>query len=259
MNYFNYFSYKTGPLFFPFMRFYFKSVGKDLYKIDQFTFHLRPNTIDFMIAWEVFKVKEYETSDIYVKESDIIVEIGGHIGLYSCYAAKKASRGKVYVYEPNPQNFQILEENIKLNGFTNIISFNLAITSKNGEIDFNLSPTNTGGHSIFQVDSKKTFKVKTITLEDIFSQNKLDHIDLLKVDAEGAEYEIILAASDKILNKVKTIAIEYHDYFPHGHTYFDLVNFLKAKGYKVEVKREFFQKAIKTGIILAMRNDNHKL
>lgn len=264
MDYFNFIIYKIRPLFFPFLKSYykkigfFKGLGNNLYKINQLTFHLRNNTIDFIIAWEVFKNKEYETETLQIAESDIIVDIGAHIGLYTCYAAKKASKGLVYAYEPNPENFKILKENIKLNKLTNIHPFNLAIADKKGDIDLNLSSTNSGGHSIFTVDSKKSIKVNAMSLQDVFTENNLTRINLLKIDTEGSEYRIILSTHNKIFAKIDKIAIEYHDYFSHSYKYTDLVNCLERNGYTVKVRKGLLHNFIKTGIILA-KNREHLL
>ena len=49
----------------------------------------------------------------------------------------------------------------------------------------------------------KSFRVKSVTLGDIFEQNEIDHINLFKIDAEGAEYAILLKAEEKYLKKIQ--------------------------------------------------------
>ena len=80
------------------------------------------------------------------------------------------------------------------------------------------TPTGNGGHTILESEMQrevghfehKNIFVKTITLDDIISQNYLDHIDFLKIDTEGAELMILEGISDDNLSKVRCVSLEYH-------------------------------------------------
>ena len=92
----------------------------------------------------------------------------------------------------------------------------------------------------------KSVKVKCITLEDIFNEYKINQCDFLKMDCEGAEYDILLSTGGETLRKIKQINMEYHlpqffgvgspDLFPK------LISHLKNAGFEVSVKKENYQR-----------------
>ena len=95
-----------------------------------------------------------------------------------------------------------------------------------------------GGHSIYKdlvSSSDDAFiEVKSISLKDIFIDNKLNKIDFLKIDCEGAEYKILFNTPKKVLKKIKKIALEYHQM--DGFSVEDLKEFLSNNGFKVILK-----------------------
>jgi len=82
---------------------------------------------------------------------------------------------------------------------------NQAVSGISGKITITKSTANTGGNSIYgnEMLMGKSFRVKSVTLGDIFEQNEIDHINLFKIDAEGAEYAILLKAEEKYLKKIQ--------------------------------------------------------
>lgn len=125
-----------------------------------------------------------------LKRGDAVVDIGANIGYYTLIAAKKISKdGKVFAFEPEPYNFSILEKNIKLNRFNNIKAIKMAVSETKGKSNLFLSEEigNTGSHTL-QGKSNKTTLVAVISLDEFFKHS--DKIDIIKMDAEGAEYSI---------------------------------------------------------------------
>ena len=79
-----------------------------------------------MVLWEQWGAKDYQT--VTVKEGDVVIEIGGHIGTSTLnYSHLVGPRGVVYSIEALPENFEILKRNIERNGITNVKAFHLAI------------------------------------------------------------------------------------------------------------------------------------
>jgi hypothetical protein len=70
---------------------------------------------------------------------------------------------------------------------------------------------------VFGIEGKEGYSVRTYTLNYLFESGLIDRIDFLKVDIEGAEHAAFAGISDENLQKVKTIAMEYH----HSHFDFD--------------------------------------
>jgi hypothetical protein len=81
----------------------------------------------------------------------------------------------------------------------------------------------------------QTLEVPSTSLDAIFAEREIEQCDLLKMDCEGAEYEILFAASDDTLRRIRRIVLEYHDWVvPFGHR--DLARMLRERGFEVWVQ-----------------------
>jgi len=216
---------------------------------------MRVNTYDRLAAHEVWGFEEYKDNRFIIDSSDIVIDIGAHIGAFSVWAARQTPNGRVYAFEPNNENYVFLKENKKLNNLTNLETFNLAVSDKDGEASFFNSDHLSMSHSFFETGAENKTTVRTISLARILEANKIGRVNYLKIDAEGAEYLIILNTPPEILNKVDRIFIEYHDYLDHGHRCKDIENYLASNGFQVETGRNFlFRYVFKQGYIKATRN-----
>jgi len=215
---------------------------------------MRVNTYDRLAAHEVWGFEEYKDDNFIIKPADVIVDIGAHIGSFSIWAARQAPNGRVYAFEPNDENFFLLEENKKLNGLTNLELYKLAVADKDGESTFFNSDHLSMSHSFFETGAENSTTVRTVSLAGILETNKIDHVDYLKIDAEGAEYLILLHTPPEALNKVDKILLEYHNYLDHGHHFKDIEKYLTANGFQVEIARNFlFRYVFKQGFIKAVK------
>jgi len=171
-------------------------------------FLTRTNSLDRWVIKEIFGERPY----LIPKPGDVVVDVGAHIGTYSLLACRAMNgEGKIYAYEPDPDNFDLLKKNISINRpLSNIIkAYNKAIAGDKGIRKFYLYTRRNkvlSGYSSFspyqsQVSNTqiyKTIEVECITLKDVFESNNLDNIDLLKMDCEGCEYEILFSSKDYI-------------------------------------------------------------
>lgn len=162
---------------------------------------------------EIYNRQDYVKGDCNIQPGDVVVDCGGNIGIFSSFALDNGA-SRVLSFEPFPNNYEINKKNNP-----NAEVFNLAVSNKSDDtIELLYTHTGNGGHTIigseFQNDpghyQHKNIYVKTITLDDIISQNFIDHIDFLKVDTEGAELLIFQGLSDENLSKIRCIALEYH-------------------------------------------------
>jgi hypothetical protein len=103
--------------------------------------------------------------------------------------------------------------------------------------------------------------VRAITFSDIITQHALERIDFLKIDVEGAEFDILFANPDETLGKTQKIVIEFHEFEGDKRSHQDLVDLLDSKGFKVVVEKAKFPqphwfgtKINKIGIIKAWRD-----
>lgn len=177
-----------------------------------------------------------------IREAKIGIDIGAHIGAFSVFAAFVNPSLKIYAYEPAPDNFKLLKKNINLNKFGNrIIPNEIAIVGDNGKTrELYLTGKE---HGLYTIDrdyleaiksydfhgAVKTIGVKTRTLKDVFSDCGIKFCAFLKIDCEGAEYEILFNTPPEILRKIKAMSVEYHS----GHQVEELKKFLENSGFLV--------------------------
>ena len=247
-----------------------REIEPGIYSINKKTkLNLRRYTTDMFVVWEIFRQRSYEKKPSFnIFPGDVVVDVGAHAGVFSVWAAQKAYQGRVYAYEPDPENYRYLENNKRLNKLDNLFIHNLAVGRQKGELNLYLSSYNTGGHSLYRVpgdEKAKSLIVRVVDLAEIFSSNKLEKINFLKIDAEGAEYEIILNAPTDLLHRIDRIVLEYHDYLFQNHddygisgipnyNYLELKNFLEKQGFEIKIGGSIFNRKIfKLGLLYARK------
>ena len=182
--------------------------------------------IDTTTIAVVFIKKDYGN----LKKNSIVIDIGANIGVLSLYAAASKC-AKIYSYEPMLASFKLLTQNIKLNNFENtIIPFNLGIASRKEKRKLFLS-SSSPFHSICSEDSRSSIDIDCITLADVFSSNNIKHCDILKIDCEGAEFEILYSSTIECFNLIKEIRLEFHEQEEENYNIKSLKMFLENKGF----------------------------
>ena len=162
----------------------------------------------------------------------VVVDIGSNIGVFAIYAAMSNSNIKIYAFEPIKANYDLLEKNISENNLRGrIIAFNLGISSKTEKREFYLSSS--AEHSLYNGDSYNSrISVDCLCLNDVLNYNSISKVDLLKINAEGAEYEILYSAPKECFDKIDEIRMEYHKQELDRHNLESLRTFLEGFGYK---------------------------
>lgn len=156
---------------------------------------------------QVFLAGNYNPLLQRIKEGDIVIDAGANIGMFSLLASRCVGKeGRVIAVEPQSENFNFLEENIRINGIKNIRTINKALYSEDDRVlsfegrgvSGHLSPTDTGN------------PVTTISLKSIVSELSGRNF-WLKMDIEGGE-EFVFALDQDLsyLDKLNGIAYEIH-------------------------------------------------
>jgi len=121
-----------------------------------------------------------------LKPGSIFIDIGAHIGYFTLLAAKLVgSKGRVYAFEPEPKNHELLSKNVKENGYQNVSVIKKCVSSRCGLVDFFISK-DSGTHSTKIATGKKTIS-ESVTLDKFCRDRKISKIDLIKIDIEGGE------------------------------------------------------------------------
>ncbi|MCJ7828064.1 FkbM family methyltransferase [Patescibacteria group bacterium] len=181
----------------------------------QISLKLRRQACDSLVVAEVWWLNKYlrHFPELKKHQKLTILDIGAHLGSFSVLAGSLYLDAQIYSFEPHPDNFGLLKENLSRNNLHQKASpFNFAVTGRSQK-DARLIPCtkNSGMHRLLIARQlSEGIAVKTITLEEIFLRNKLEKCDFLKMDCEGTEEEILLHTPLSILARIKKMVFEYH-------------------------------------------------
>ena len=210
-----------------------------------YTIRLRKSGAKFQVrkAMDVWSVKEtfldrfYEKYGTEIGEGWKIVDIGAGIGEFTLFALLGHPQNFVYAFEPYPRSFDLLSDNLAANQIANAQIFPEAIGAETGTLALDLSSGEPLQIQSFSLDSasiqEEVLKVRSLSLEDAFNRLGLEACDLLKLDCEGAEYDILFHTTASVLGRIDRIVMEYHDNVT-ANTHQDLVKFLVSKDFAVK-------------------------
>ena len=198
---------------------------------------LRKQSTDLMALTHVWLIEEYKKENFEIKPNDVVIDVGAHIGLFTIYASQFCTNGKIYSFEPVPENYELLLENIKLNNLDYVTTFNQAISNSNEPIKLFLN-NDESGHSMFSKSSKSII-IDSISLQKFFDKNKIERCDFLKLDCEGAEYEIIKNLPLEYFQKIDKLVIEYHMADSHPEFLIEFKEILSQQNFKIDYKKLF--------------------
>lgn len=151
---------------------------------------------------------ESETSNFLgnvLRPGDTFIDIGAHVGYFTLLgSAIVGEKGRVYAFEPERANFDHLVEHIALNGAGNIVPVHMAVGATPAVADFFVNADNDGGHALWEVgrhpfnertrQAPTTRKVPVTSLDYFFAHHDLRSLKAIKIDAEGAEFAILIGA-----------------------------------------------------------------
>jgi FkbM family methyltransferase len=204
------------------------------------------NFYDIVVIQEVFQDNIYEDLILDVNKSNsTYIDIGGYIGDTVTYFAEKNIFKKLIVFEPMSENMIYLKKNLLLNNLNNKITLFQKAVVENNDKTMNFFLDNNFGKSGFFKNntSKKSIKVETISFSEILKKN--DNV-YLKIDCEGAEFELFSKLNKKYFKKIRLIVMEYHK------KYYDLdilLDIIKKNGFEVSIKPHTIENDI--GLVIA--------
>lgn len=177
----------------------------------------------------------------------VVIDIGANLGMFSLHVAADHGAARVYAFEPFPESFALLTRNAERNRLAAIQPIPLAIAGEAGSRELHMQGRH-GVHSLFGT-AGDAVRIECITLADAFARFDIQRCDFLKLDCEGAEYEILLATPSDVYARIQRIALEYHDWITDHH-HDELVARLTAEGFAVTTRDHA---ASRTGYVFAKR------
>lgn len=161
---------------------------------------------------EIFIDRFYEP--LRARPDAVVLDIGANIGAVTLFWAEGRRDIRFHAYEPNPESFATLRKNIDANGLSSqIIAHPEAIGSARGEVNLwvDVPTTLATSYGEAPAEGARKIPVPMITLDDAWERTGRSPIWMLKIDVEGAEGDILEAASDAVLASVSNTCIEWHD------------------------------------------------
>jgi len=145
----------------------------------------------------LYEVEKYKAKFFcnFVKEGDVVLDVGAHIGYYTLLAAVRVGdSGHIHAFEPVSKIFERLSRNISINKITNVTLNRIAVSDKCGKISiFVADNTNTGKSSLFRMlnFSGVIEDVDSITIDKYLEQKAVEKVHLVKIDVEGNELAVL--------------------------------------------------------------------
>lgn len=173
-------------------------------------FLARPRTEDQSLIFDVVLDHEYGPEGFEIGSHDTVVDIGAHVGIFTVSSARSAREGIVYALEPVEANYELLLQNIELNRLKNVVPTKMAVTRDTGRREMFVQEAGTTSHSFHYRGNRNPVVVDTISLEAFVDRMGIKRIDLLKMDCEGAEFEILMNCPERIFSMIQRISMEYH-------------------------------------------------
>jgi FkbM family methyltransferase len=181
-------------------------------------------------------------------QSDMICsDVGANIGYFTLLMASLTRpAGRVISFEPTRSTFEMLQENVKLNGLQNVLTEQLALSDFEGEINFNEGPAgfevyNTAGMVTHPNAVHHQFNVRVIqccTLDTYLEKQGIQRIDLIKIDVEGAEFSVLRGMENTLKNNPQLrLVIEFANQTTAGFGYQaqDMGFWLQKRGWILSV------------------------
>jgi FkbM family methyltransferase len=185
--------------------------------------------LSWALITETFFHQEYTPVGDEIRPDSFVVDIGAHRGTFVGFSAQK-TRGKIIAIEPDAENFKALQEFIKKNQIKNVDLLNCAIGPSDGKImvyrSVSSRHTTTGFDQVTGEKLSDVMEVPSMKLSTLLAP--YSQVDFLKMDCEGAEYEIIENADIDTLKKIKALSMEAHNIESQAADFYSLCSKLET-------------------------------
>jgi FkbM family methyltransferase len=183
------------------------------------------------------------------KEGDTVIDIGAHMGRYTIPSSKSVgASGKVVAVEAHPSNFRILQNNLRLNQLTNVSALNWAVYSKKARLKLYLPDEDLGytmHHSLMtnyltakysKAIERRYVEVEADTLDNLLKARGINQVNWIKIDVEGAEYEVLKGAKETLSTNTRiSILVEVHGRDTYGPT----MELLRSNNFNIEFEKTY--------------------
>lgn len=199
--------------------------------------YYRPGSSDLEVIYKIM-LKGGRKAEYYIPEEVLprkIWDIGGNIGAASLYLFDRFPQAEIHCFEPVPENQAMIERNTA--GISQIHAHRFALGASDGSLDIRASDVarNFGGFSFHETGTAEgsACTVRMRAPQGVIEDGTAPAPDMIKIDVEGAEYDILTAFDPQVLTGVKWIVGELH-----GERSFALLEFL-SRWFEIETRKTF--------------------
>lgn len=217
----------------------FGNKEKILFSIDEIKINLYKDSILSKFIFDGFEQIEIDFVLKSLNQNDIFLDIGSNIGLFSLLASKKVGvDGKVICFEPAPETYKRLVENIALNQLENIEARNLGLSDSEGELKFYFSDTGFDAWNSFAPTNdyrlNKSIDIMVSTLDKQLESLDKSLIKIIKIDVEGWEKFVLKGGKEFFKNYSPIVMVEFteENTFNAGYSIHDIFTELEEIGYE---------------------------
>jgi FkbM family methyltransferase len=197
----------------------------------QFVYHDGPS---FTATYkELFESNIYEFKP---SNSKTIIDCGANMGLSVLYFSQNYPKHKIIAFEPDPEIFSILKENVETFDLKNVTIYQKAVWDKEEVLTF-YADGKMGGRLDSSYKHAKPIEIETIPLADFINED----VDFLKIDIEGSEGVVLNGCKD-VLHKIKHIFFEYHNSIKAPQTLHKLLELVSSEGFVYYIKESDVRK-----------------
>ncbi len=171
-------------------------------------------------VYEVFAEDEYAMAWFGqgLPEDPVLVDVGAHIGCFSVAFATRYPQARVHCYEPTPSTGAYLSRNVEQNGLAERVTVHhCAVAASTGVLVMADNGVGSGHNGVLHLgeEGAVSIEVPSVGWEDVVTEVG-GRVDVLKMDAEGAEYDVVLNASPRLWASVGRVVMEYHALAGHA-------------------------------------------
>ena len=218
------------------------------------------------LRWEIHMRQRYLHAGFELRPTDNVVDVGGNLGMFVLWAAPQVQQGRVVTIEPTPGAYSCLALNIEKNRLANVTALCAAVGCDGGNIDMVTYPgIEALSHAVHIRPPimarvlanwprwSERLTVPQISLGRVMDEQRLAIVNYLKLDCEGAEFEIIRTTRAAHWRRIERVAIEYHE-SGQDRKPGELVSILKGHGFTVKTQASLIERhLLKSGTIWARR------
>lgn len=195
--------------------------------------------------------EEYETEVLLklLKPGDVFLDVGANIGYYTVISSVVVGdSGKVFAFEPDPDNFALLERNANLNGLHNTCLVNAALSFTSSAGALYLNPENCGDHQVYDPDGNRDHVPIQLLHGSEFLEQHVSSVNFIKIDTQGAEVEVLRGLLPLIQKTLPSLSM-ITEFWPFGlarsgHTGEALLELLLEAGFDTFIVVEHGERAL---------------